>query len=593
MKIKAYPFAGAIACLLFLATNCTKEELPAGIQIIPFSNSDDASRIEQTHQVIPLRTIKGVSVTAGYDYVFTEVATVGSPQVNAVPVHASHIRYDNDHLFVAYNTDGEVCAGGWEVLGVSDPANPVAIYNTGVAGAEYSSVDVTVHPVSGKTNAMLVGSREEDPYYEAFLHAWELPVSMIPTGDPLYRALDGYCGTDISGLGIVSGTGGKFYLLNASDYLAPAVTYDLGDARSCDLDENSGEFVALTGQPGKLVYGLPNGTVGEIALGGLSFASTKAIMRIFDGRAYVALGDGGLAVVDLASKTVVSTLAAPATPLGENTQNYVTNGVSVTPDGLIFLANGAAGVYVAREDRNTNTIETLGFLDLNSSVNFVESHGEYLFVATGTKGVSIIHINGLRSVHDTRDNQWYETVMIGNQYWMAENIRYNDPDHSLVYDGDAANEAVYGRLYDATGAQTACPPGWRLPSHDDFKTLELFLGMDPMEVDMQNMPRGAGADVAWKMMATDRWSSTASHTNSSGLTLYGGGMAGEVTPDIYTYLQKDANGIYWTSEGDPGNAGHYLTRMVMINDPGVYYVSSSLLAGGSDAFFSVRCVRDN
>ncbi len=90
----------------------------------------------------------------------------------------------------------------------------------------------------------------------------------------------------------------------------------------------------------------------------------------------------------------------------------------------------------------------------------------------------------------------YRTVKIGNQVWMAENLRVtklNDgTDIKLVtrgwgfttspefcwYDYDPAYKDTYGALYNwhvvATGK--LAPPGWHVPTEEDWKELADYLG---------------------------------------------------------------------------------------------------------------------
>ena len=144
---------------------------------------------------------------------------------------------------------------------------------------------------------------------------------------------------------------------------------------------------------------------------------------------------------------------------------------------------------------------------------------------------------------DPRDNREYQWIKIGNQTWMAENLAYlpeigkynpdslNLPDYYVYgYYGNNTSEAKltenylrYGVLYNFFAAQTACPPGWHLPTDEEWKKLERALGMSVSHTDKID-PFIRGTDQGSQLKSATGWEKEGNGTNSSGFSALPGGF---------------------------------------------------------------------
>jgi len=146
------------------------------------------------------------------------------------------------------------------------------------------------------------------------------------------------------------------------------------------------------------------------------------------------------------------------------------------------------------------------------------------------------------------DNNRYETIKIGNQIWMKENLKtshYTDGSslvdgtaagdiagdyetkYFFVYNNDDSNKDAYGYLYtwaaimndalgsdeNPSGVQGVCPDNWHLPSDEEWKELEMQLGMSE---DEANATSWRGVDVGNKLKAINGWNSGGNGTDESG-----------------------------------------------------------------------------
>lgn len=96
---------------------------------------------------------------------------------------------------------------------------------------------------------------------------------------------------------------------------------------------------------------------------------------------------------------------------------------------------------------------------------------------------------------DPRDGQTYIWIRIGDQIWMAENLRFATESGSWCWENDEANCLELGRFYDWETAQTVAPPGWHLPSDREWKDLEMTLGLTAEQTEDQGIDRGGDSNT--------------------------------------------------------------------------------------------------
>ena len=221
----------------------------------------------------------------------------------------------------------------------------------------------------------------------------------------------------------------------------------------------------------------------------------------------------------------------------------------------------------------------------------------------------------------------YETVLIGEQCWFAENLRnenYENGDAILAslsdnnlsdgewfyttsgamavygegcsYCEDNTGSAVvdacdelwslneYGRLYNwyaVDDARGLCPSGWHVPSDEEWMTMEMALGMSEAEA---NATSGRGTDQGTQMKTTYGWDNVSNAgmngTNVSGFSALPSGMRNAEGDFNYT----GDYGYWWSSTFEGGGAW---IRLLSDAHEDVYRIKEYPTSG-----FSVRCIRD-
>jgi uncharacterized protein (TIGR02145 family) len=260
-----------------------------------------------------------------------------------------------------------------------------------------------------------------------------------------------------------------------------------------------------------------------------------------------------------------------------------------------------------------------------SSLSDLEFNTTYFLraFATNSEGTGYgnqVHFRTLSTgpVITDYDGNIYNTVFIGRQLWMAENLRsIHFADGSpipLVQENTAWNALgesgkaycwyedndpigiVFGNLYtwnaalngatpselNPSGIQGVCPDGWHLPSDGEWKDLEIHLGMSPDDADIFYGDRGTDEGGKLKVSDEEYWASpNTDATNESRFTaLASGYRLQNGTYNGFGYIT-----IFWTATRRDADEG--LARYLQYDSPMVLNG-----AWHNNFGLSVRCVKD-
>ena len=250
----------------------------------------------------------------------------------------------------------------------------------------------------------------------------------------------------------------------------------------------------------------------------------------------IAIGNGAFANQQLTSVTIPNSVASIGSNAFANNQLVsITIGNSVTSIGNEAFAN--------------NRLTRVTIPNSVTSIGVRAFSGNNLTISIPNSDIII----------DTRDDQRYRTVRIGNRTWMAQNLNFQT-GNSWCYDNNTSHCNTYGRLYDWNTARKACPPGWRLSTGQDWRDLIKAAG-------------GRGADKRLRSMSPG-WNGTDDFRFS---TLPGGYYFMNIFSDI-------GRSAYWWTPSEPPQREYGRCHGF-----GLHYCHRIHL---KESGFSVRCVQE-
>lgn len=364
------------------------------------------------------------------------------------------------------------------------------------------------------------------------------------------------------------------------------------DKSSLTLDEGLSEYLAITISP-------VNATNKKF-----TWESSDDTVASVDGDGKVTTYKAGSATITVATNdgnktatcivTVKAVIVAVTDVSLDKTSMSLVQGNSRTLTATIVPVNATNKKVEWKSSDNT-----IATVDSNGKVTAVNAGTATITVTTEdnnkTATCSVKVFNAASAFTDNRDGNVYSFVTIGDQVWMAENLKYlpsvvdrttdsnTDPYYYVSgYNGTditaakaTDNYVTYGVLYNWPAAVNACPSGWHLPSDAEWTQLTTYLGGEG----------GAGARLKATgtiQEGTGLWNSpNTGASNQVGFTALPGGNrnSGDAFFDL-------GNAAYWWTATE-SNATNAWRRAVYRDQ---WFVNRNNIP--KEIGLSVRCIRD-
>lgn len=247
---------------------------------------------------------------------------------------------------------------------------------------------------------------------------------------------------------------------------------------------------------------------------------------------------------------------------------------------------GEPGTSGLGDENTVCSAETKGTIRYNTVTNIFEGCDGTSWISLSSTAPSSF-VCGTDQVADA-DGNLYDTVLIGSQCWMAENLNVgtmvngstamtkNTVIEKYCYSNDTNICATDGGLYQwdemmqysaTEGVQGICPNGWHLPTDTEWKTMEMALGMTQAQAD----------STGWRGV-------------DQGTQLKDGGSSGfqallaGIRSTNGSFYYRGTYALIWSST-ESGSAAWY--RTLDSSEARVYRYTNNKALG-----FSVRCIKD-
>ena len=299
--------------------------------------------------------------------------------------------------------------------------------------------------------------------------------------------------------------------------------------------------------------------------------------------------------------TIAGEAIDPQTPLELSTgyqiigylPDYLLNAEEVFEDvleNLEFVRNTAGLMF---QKIGPNWVNSIGYIQPGEGYLVKMTADDILVYKEWECGNPII---------DERDEQVYNTVLIGGQCWMAENLNIGTmingieemTDNGVIekycYDNNTANCDDYGGLYQwneimeyttIRGVQGICPEEWHVPTDDEWKILEGTVDSQyPVGDPIWDNTGWRGYDVGLNLKSTSGW------LTNNGYDIYGfTALPGGHNHSDGTFLYLTSHAYFWPSSEDNTN---FAWRRSLVNSA----IDIARYIQLKSQSLSIRCLKD-
>lgn len=229
--------------------------------------------------------------------------------------------------------------------------------------------------------------------------------------------------------------------------------------------------------------------------------------------------------------------------------------------------------------------------------------GIFIFFISNCKKENNVETGIEEGIVTDIDNNIYKTIKIGNQWWMAENLKVKTFRNGVpiqfsqldiqwkdtigaycIFDNNASAPGLLYNWYSVVNINNLAPIGWHIPNDDEWKELEKYLGIDQLSAGKQGW-RGTTEGEKLKIQGTQGWTAYSGvwPTNESGFNALAGGC--RLFNGVWGDPGLFATGFWWSSTEVVGKGAYY--RYLDYKKSNIFRSYTNKNYG-----FSIRCVKD-